>query len=222
MKKILYTILMILIISCKENHHKAEMNHSKNVLKFVNQPQDKVHLILPNTFTIQLKDKNGDPVKIENVLCHLNIYSDELSYHTYSLIPTNSEGIVKLSRQQIINNTELKHTYDESIPLDKTPVKFDFFVIKSEVIDIITSSMKKYLSLDIESIKVDMKNQGFSDTQITAQLQIIEEKMKSDKKLYALLKKQRNSDFNYSKREPKITDYWTSETDVAYDITIEK
>jgi hypothetical protein len=120
------------------------VNNPEKFPEYVKELQNKKHPLLPNKITVQLKDKNGENLKIENVLCHLNIYIDSLSYYTYSFIPTNSNGIVNLTKEQMIQNTELKHYFDERIPLDKTPGKFDFMLMDNNMLDKIISNMENY------------------------------------------------------------------------------
>ncbi len=158
-------------------------------MKIEKELNHKKHIILPNNLKIQLKSKDGKNIEKENILCHLNIYIDSTSYYTYSFIPTNSKGIVNLTKEEIVQNTELKHYYDESLPLDFRPVKFDFFVMDKAMIDNLISTMKNYLDQDIESIKYNLKNNGFTEEQIRKQVVLIEEKLELDKKLYELLKK---------------------------------
>ena len=180
--------------------------------------QNKKHPILPNKISVQLKDENGENVKLENVLCHLNIYIDSLSYYTYSFIPTDSNGTVNLTKKQMIENTELKHYYDKKMPLDKTPVKFDFFVMDANMLNGIILGIKNYVNIDIESIKADLKRRGLTDSQIALQISIIEEKMKSDKQLFEFLNKNKNSELNYSNGEKKITDFWNDESETEYEL----
>ncbi|AUC13848.1 hypothetical protein BTO06_01185 [Tenacibaculum sp. SZ-18] len=169
--------------------------------EYTNELQNKKHPLLPKKISIQLKNKNGENLQMENVLCHLNIYIDSLSYYTYSFIPTNSNGIVNLTKEQMIQNTELKHYYDESILADKTPVKFDFMVMDNNMLNGIISSMENYLRIDTESIKADLKNRGLTDSQITLQIGAIEEKMKSDKKLLEFLEKNQNAELEFKQAE---------------------
>ena len=209
----------MIIFSCKESNKNAMVIDSpEKFAEYADELQNKKHPVLPNKISVQLKDENGDNIKIENVLCHLNIYIDSLSYYTYSFIPTNSNGIVELTRKQMIKNTELKHYFDERIPLDKKPVKFDFFVMDNNMLNGIISSMDNYLNIDLESIKADLKNRGLTDAQIAVQIPAIEEKMKSDKKLVGLLKKNKNAELDYSNGEKKITDFWNSESDYNYEL----
>jgi hypothetical protein len=194
------------------------INRPEKFANYVNELENKKHPILPNKISVQLKNKNGENLKIENVLCHLNIYIDSSSYYTYSFIPTNSNGIVNLTKEQMIQNTELKYYFDESLPLDKTPVKFEFFVMDDNMVNGVISSMENYLSVDIKSIKADLKRRGLTDEQIALQIPSIEEKMKSDKQLYQFLKKNKNSELKKSNGESKITGFWNSESDYIYEL----
>lgn len=198
------------------------MDTPENFAKFTNASQSKIHPFLPKTFTVQLIDTNGDPIKTENILLHLNIYIDSGYYYTYNFIPTDSNGKVTLTKQQIIQNTELKHDYDERIPLDTTPVPFDFMVMDSNLLEGLISSMKAYLTIDLDSIKSDLKNRGFTEAQIAAQIPMIEQKMKSDRALYELLKKHQNPAFNSVEDQPKMKGSWTTEGAVSYDVILDK
>ncbi|MFT5890146.1 MAG: hypothetical protein ACI9Y7_000235 [Dokdonia sp.] len=218
-KKTIYIVMLIILFSCKENNKNSMViDSAEKFADYANELQKKKHPILPNKMSVQLKDKNGENLKKGKVLCHLNIYIDSLSYYTYSFIPTNSDGIVNLTKEQMIQNTELKYDFDERLPVDKTPVKFDFYVMDNNMICSIISSMENYLSVDIESIKSDLKNRGLTGTQIALQIPVIEEKMKSDKELYEFLKKNKNTELDYSNGEMKITDYWNSESDYNYEL----
>lgn len=207
------------IFSCKENDKNiTRIDDPEKFAEYVDELQNKKHPILPNKFSVQLKDENGEHIKIENVLCHLNIYMDSLSYYTYSFIPTDSNGTVNLTKEQIIQNTELKHYYDESLPLNNTPVKFDFFVMDNNMLNGIISSMENYVNIDIESIKADLKSRGLTDSQIAIQIPMIEEKMKADQQLFEFLKKNKNAELNHSNGVKKITGFWNSESDYEYEL----
>lgn len=207
------------IFSCKEKNKNAMgIDSPEKFAEYADELQNKKHPILPNKISVQLKDENGDNLKMENVICQLNIYIDSLSYYTYSFIPTNSNGIVNLTKEEMIQNTELKHYFDERIPLDKTPVKFEFMVMDNNLLNGIISSMENYVNIDIESIKTDLKSRGLTDAQIALQIPAIEEKKKSDKQLFEFLKKNKNAELNYSNGEKKITDFWNSVSDYNYEL----
>ena len=219
MKKTLYILILILTFSCKEGKKTdIRIDSSEKFDEYAKGVQNKKHPILPNKISIQLKDKNGKNLKLDNILCHLNIYIDSLNYYTYSFIPTDSNGIVNLTKEQMIQNTELKYCYDKTIPMDKTPVKFDFMVMNISVLNGVISSMENYLTVDLESIKSDLKQRGVSDAQIAQQIPAIEEKMKSNKKQIELLKKNQNAELDSSNGEKKMTAFWNSESDYNYEL----
>ena len=56
-----------------------EIDNPEKFAEYTNELQNKKHPLLPNKISIQLKDKDGKNLKMENVLCHLNIYIDSLS-----------------------------------------------------------------------------------------------------------------------------------------------
>ncbi|WP_408031240.1 hypothetical protein [Tenacibaculum xiamenense] len=182
--------------------------------------KNKKHPILPNNFSVQLINSKGDKLKIANVLCHLNIYINSSSYYTYSFIPTNSNGKVNLTKEQIIQNTELKHYYDKTISIERTPVKFDFMIMDSNLINGMIASINNYLSIDIESIKLDLKQRGLTESQISLQISTIEEKFNSDRKLLETLENNQNSKIDNSNGMKKITEFWNSESDYNYEIKL--
>lgn len=195
-----------------------EINSLGEFKNFANELCNKRHPILPGKISIQLQNKNGENLRTENILCHLNIYIDLWSYYTYSFIPSNSNGTIILTKEQLIQNTELKHSFDEKLPLDSTPVKFDFFVMDTNMINGIISSMEHYLSIDIKFIKAGLKKQGLTDEQIAFQIPMIEEKMESDQQLYLFLKKNKNAELENKNRELKLTGFWENESDYNYEL----
>ena len=219
MKKILLILTFFTIFSCVGNKKsKIKIDSTEKSVMNTIDLSNKKHPILPNKLTFQLKTEEGKNIEIENILCHLNVYIDSTSYHTYSFIPTNSNGLVQLTKNQIIENTELKHSYSDNIKLENKPVKFDFFVMESDYLNSLISSMENYLKIDIESIKLDLKNRGFTDSQIALQIKPIREKLKADKELCEFLKKNRNAEIDKLKSEMKITDSWSQEIDYKYEL----
>ncbi|WP_299107651.1 hypothetical protein [uncultured Tenacibaculum sp.] len=212
MKTTIYLVLLIVAFSCKN------VIKNDSTAKNTGVPEHKKHPILPNKISVQLLNNNGEKLKLENVLCHLNIYIDSLSYYTYSFIPTDSNGIVNLTKEQLIQNTELKHYYDKTIPLDQSPVKFDFMIMDTNLINGMITGMKNYLSVDIESIKLGLKQRGLNDSQIALQITTIKEKIESDKKLLEILEHNQNAKLDYSNGPKKITDFWNSESEYFYEL----
>lgn len=178
------------------------------------------HSIIPSSMRIQLKDLNNENLEIENVLCHLNVYKDSLSYYTYSFIPTNSSGVVLLTREEIIRNTELKHYYDDNLALDKEPVKFDFFILDQTILKEFISGLKGYLEIKPESIKEDLKRRGFNDEKIEKSIPIVIKKQKEDQELYEFLIQNKNGNLEYSEKNSKIIGYWNDISDYQYELKI--
>jgi hypothetical protein len=183
--------------------------------------EHKKHSIIPNSMRVQLKDSENRILKIENVLCHLNIFSNSSNYyHTYSFIPTDSTGKVILIKEEIITNTKLKHCYDENLALDKSPVKFEFFIMPKETLKYLIPNLRGYLNVKPESIKEDLRRRGFSESQIEREIPKVLKKQKEDERLYKILIKNRNADLEYSEKNSKITGYWNDEKDCEYEIKI--
>lgn len=181
------------------------------------------HIILPKSITLQLKNLEGNNLEIENVLFHLNIFiGDSGAYYTYNSIPTNSQGTLSLTRQQIINNTELKHYYDHEVTLDTRPVKFEIFILDAAFLSTLILSIGNYLSINLASIKADLKRRGLSETQIEKEIPKIEKVKKRDYIFYEFLKSNNNKLLNYTEESAKVTGQWEIEDDFKYELRLSK
>lgn len=179
------------------------------------------HIILPNSLTVQLKTADSNDIAIDNILCHLNIYSDNGSYYTYSFIPTDSNGTISLTREQIITNTQLRHFYNDSLPLDLTPVKFEFMILDRNFLSSIIESIDSYLSTGLSFAQNELRERGLTEKQIAEYTPMIIQKNEQDKALNSFLKQNRNHTFDYSQDKSKITDLWTEERDYYYDLAMQ-
>jgi len=127
---------------------------------------------------------------------------------------------VILTREDILNNTELKHYYDENLVIDKSPVKFEFFIIGKETLKHLISSFRGYLNVKPESIKADLKRRGFNESQIEQGILKAVRKQKEDEGLYENLIQNKNADLDYSEENSKIVGYWNEGKDYEYEIKI--
>lgn len=182
----------------------------------------KKHIILPNSITIQLKDLNGNNIEIENILFHLNIFSESGGYYTFSFIPTNTKGNLTLTKKQIIANTELKHHYDSSLILQKRPVKFEIFIMESKFLFNLIKGIGNYLATPIESTKKFLQGKGFSVAQINNEIPKVSKKMEEDRILYEFLKLNNNDKLKSPSDKYKITGFWEFEGDFKYEISIDE
>ena len=171
--------------------------------------------------TVQLKTADKKDIQLDNVLCHLNIYSADNSYYTYSFIPTAPNGKVFLTRDQILANTEIKHFYDDSFPLDISPVKFEFMVLDKDFISTFITSVDSYLSIDLDSALNELRNRGLTSLQIEKATPTIIQKKEEDQALNSFLKKNKNQTLDYSEDKSKITDHWTEEKEYVYDLILQ-
>ena len=180
------------------------------------------HPILPKTLKVQLITADNKVLKVDNVLCHLNIYSDKGSYYTYSFIPTNSNGSVVLTKEQIINNTELKHFYNDTLPLDNNPVKFEFLVLDKTFISQFINSMQTYLSIGQEDALQELRSRGLTEEQIKKAGPLITQKRNEDSLFNEFLQKNNNQSLDYSSEKTKILDHWTEERDYSYELKMQQ
>jgi len=179
------------------------------------------HIILPNSLTVRLKTADKKYIRLDNILCHLNIYSDNGSYYTFSFIPTDSDGTVFLTRDQILANTELKHFYNDSLPLDKSPVKFEFMVLDKNFLSSFINSVDSYLSIDLSSALNELRTHGLTEIQIEKATPTIIQKKEEDLVLNLFLKKSSNQNLVYSQDKSKIIDHWAEEKDYVYDLILQ-
>ena len=177
---------------------------------------EKKHTILPKSLKLQLVEKDGTPIEIENILCHLNIYTSSSSCYTYSFIPTNASGAIFLKKEELIASTGLKHWFDNTLILDKAPVKFDLFLIEQEILDYFLSGVKNYLEVKPDAIETDLKKIGFNKSQIEKELPRAIKKQKEDREFFQFVRNNRNSELIYTKVNSKITGFWDEEKDYEY------
>ena len=180
------------------------------------------HTILPKTLKVQLITADNKALKLDNVLCHLNIYSDNGNYYTYSFIPTNSNGCVVLTREQIVNNTELKHFYNDTLLLDNNPVKFEFLVLDKTFISDFINSTKMYLTIDQDATLQELRSRGLAEEQIKKAAPYIEQKREEDRLFNEFLQKNKNQSLDYSSEKSKIVDHWVEEMDYSYELKMQQ
>ncbi len=190
-------------------------------LKEISEITKKKHTILPKSITLQLKDLEGNNLEIGNVLFHLNIYiGNSGEYYTYSSIPTNNQGTLSLTREQIISNTELKHHYAPLLILENRPVKFEIFILGNAVLSTLISSLGNYLSNSLAYTIADLKRKEFSEIQIKEAISKIRKAKERDYTFYELLKENNNSLLNYTEENAKIRGQWESEDDFNYELKV--
>jgi hypothetical protein len=178
----------------------------------------KERIILPKTLTVQLMTPGGHPVSHENILCHLDIFGGEGSYYTYSFIPTNTNGTISLTRQQILDNTELQHCYNASLTLTKEPVEFRFYVMSKDFLSAFIKNIDAYLSAD-ETITLHLfRSQGMPEADLKRASEQIAQKKQFDRTFNEFLKKNNNGLFDYDEVKSKVTGYWTDEIDYKYEL----
>ena len=169
---------------------------------------------------VQLKGLNNQDVSVDSVLCHLMIYSNyPHSYYNYSFIPTDFAGRVCLTKEDIIQNTELKNCYCPRTELDMTAVKFEFRIIHQSLIDYALSGLEPYVNKGLGTIEDELCERGFNESDIDRQSPIIIKKQQEDRGLYELLVKSRNKELVYSDTS-KVVGSWHAEKDYAYTLDL--
>lgn len=179
-------------------------------------------LVVPKSINIQVVDENSEDLRLKNILCHLNIFNNDNSWFTYSFIPTNINGQVRLSREEIINNTELKHQKNLQNEPKLKPTKFEFFVIDNDILSVMLKNTKLFLSQTDEDVIKELESHLKNETAINNELRKIKQKQIEDEVFYKLLKSNENSNLIFSPNKSKIRGEWEEEIDYEYKLKLKK
>lgn len=199
-----------------------KIDSPENLSSYLDEMSQKRHFSLPETLTIQLQKPDGSNLNLENILCHLNIQVLSPGYYTYSFIPTDSSGKIILKKEQLIQQTQIKHDYDPTLPLDESIVKFDFFLMDKQMLSLLINQIERYLSVGKESIVNELKKRGFDDDSIQIHLQSIELKRKEDTNLLLLLKSNNNQLLHFSGDKSRVSGTFKNNDCQFYKITVEE
>jgi hypothetical protein len=144
-------------------------------------------MILPVKIEVQITDEVGNAKPLANVLLGLKVFSDNGSWHNYSFFKTNSEGQVCLTKQQIIDNTELKWgNHFES----QTPTKFELYIWDGQSTSELIETTKRLLGIynDEASIQKDLSRRGVGEDYLSDALKATREKSREDMALFEQIK----------------------------------
>lgn len=182
--------------------------------------KNEINLLIPKSVTFQILDENSKHLMMKNILCHLNIFIGKNSYHSYSFIPTNINGQISLTKEEIINYTELK---GQNISIKNTKIestKFEFYIIDHEIINITFNALNKYLNLSEENILSELRKIFNNEITISTELEKFKLKQIEDQKLFRVLEKSRNSRLLFSSNKSKISGEWKQEIDYTYELKL--
>ena len=123
-------------------------------------------MILPSKIEIQVVDKAGRSNPLGNILFGLKIFLGDGSWLNYSPFKTNLLGQIVLTKQQIIDNTDLNQEMD--LGSDTTPTKFELYVWDGDQTDDMIRITKQLLELykGEEFIQADLLQHGIKEENI--------------------------------------------------------
>lgn len=174
-------------------------------------------MIIPESITIKLVNRKGEPQHIANVFMGLKIFISENSYHTFSIMATDSNGEIQLSKDEIIENTEIN---EQELSDQSTP--FEFYIWELDTLHLMKSRIENLLKMykDEDSIMNELKSFGIADSNISTELEKIKRKELEDRNLFEQLSK--SSNHNLILFDSKITGIWKSRAEQEYQLVTER
>ncbi len=168
---------------------------------------------LPEEILIQLKSVDQCDLKLDFVLCSIFIsVGDHEDCYAYHCIPTDSNGQIKLTKEDLIYNTELQFYYDASLPIDNSITRFDIFVTPQELIKYFNHGAYN----DYKPIE-HYKARNKWDWHTARWIFFIERNdLESES-----VKRCRNLSLNYSSQKSALTGDWLEAGKYNYDLTLQ-
>jgi hypothetical protein len=175
-------------------------------------------MIIPTQIDIQIVDKAGQPSQLANVLFGLKIFKADNSWHNYSVFKSDAAGHVTLTRQNIIDNTELK--FEKEI-IDNKPAKFELYVWEGQVTEAMLMMSYRLLQTynDKNLIILDLKRHGVADEDIPGAVEKARQKAIKDKAFYEYIKDAVNNKVQVVTQ--KIEDVWQNDANKSYEFIIQ-
>lgn len=175
-------------------------------------------MTLPSKIDIQIIDTTGRPNLLENILFGLKVFISKNSWHNYSVFKSNNKGHITLTKQDIIDNTELKW---EANILSTKSTKFELYIWDGQHTDDMIKMIKHLLELydDSDFIKQDLKQRGVADENMHNALAVINNKAIEDKIFYEYIKDAVNNSVKVDTE--KIEGVWTDSFEKTYSFIIQ-
>lgn len=175
-------------------------------------------MTLPSKIDIQIISLTGRPNLLENVLFGLKVSVSDNFWHNYSVFKSNAAGHITLTRQDVIDNTELKW---ESNMLSIAPTKFELYVWEGQYTDDMIKMTERLLELynDKDFIEKDLKRHGIIDENIPDAFVVTNNKAIEDKAFYEYIKDAVNNSVKVETE--KIEGVWTDSFSKSYQFIIQ-
>lgn len=176
-------------------------------------------MTLPSKIDIQIIDTTGRPNLLENVLFGLKVFISENCWYNYSVFKSNDAGHIILTKQDIIDNTELKW---ETNILSMAPTKFELYVWEGKHTNDMIKMTKHLLEHynDPDFVIQDLKQHGFTDNNIPHALEMTNNKAIVDKKFYEYIKDAVNNSVKVDTE--KVEGVWTDSFQKSYQFIIQQ
>ena len=175
---------------------------------------------IPKRIKVQIKDSNSVNIEMSNILCDLKIYINEANWYNYSCIPTNSNGQIILTKEEIIHNTGLKNVRTELKHENPTSVKFELCIIDNKLLDIMISSLQTYLEKGPKELKRELRMKGLIESRIEVEITKVLRKQNIDRTFYSGLIKNQNANLMYSMNLSKIKGIWHGLSSYEYELLL--
>lgn len=173
-------------------------------------------MTIPNSITIKLVNPKREPQPILHVIAILKIFITKDSYHTFSIIATDSFGEIRLTRDEIIANTEIIKQ-----ELSGHPTYFEFHLWKEDNLRLMKNQIENLLKslANPDGVIHQLKSIGVPDSQIENEIKKTKKKELEDRQLLEQLSQSANHRLKPSNH--KLSGTWDSDTEQVYELVVE-
>ena len=174
-------------------------------------------MIIPDKIEISLQDKHGKSLKIPNVFFGLKIFTSSNEYHNFSIMATDSNGEIILTKSEILENTEI-----ETNDLSDEPTPFEFYIWEQNQLQLFVNRLELLLNQykNEDAIKNELRTFGIEESNIESELKKVQEKEKEDKLLFERLSKSQNNNLILFK--DKISGKWETAEKKTYNLIVKR
>lgn len=176
-------------------------------------------MIIPENIKIQIVDKQGEIKALGNLIFGLKIYINDFSYHNYNPVVTQDDGSALITRQDIVENTELKwNNYDFD---SNEPTKFELLTWPGEyatqMIQHVENLLRAYKNQDF--MLQSFRKVGIAESEIPNEVANLKLIIANDEAYYNRIKNAVNA--QYKIITPSIMDTWFDDLPKSYNILVD-
>ena len=210
MKFIIALFTFVIIYSCS-TETSVDLEKELNVAQ-------KSHPVLPNLIHVHLKDKDGHVFHEENVVCKLNFNVGMYTYKFMALRPVDSEGVMTLTKDQILKYTGLKSQYDSNLPVNSEPIEFELSVINPIELERIVEEVKVKIP-ELGTLIDSHSNKEIDDEEFQEKLANLNTETRGSFDIQVI---QPDIDLNtkFEDLQTKVIGKWDKESDYTYEVTL--